>query len=103
MSDQTTPEPLEDDDEFPPVKFSMRNIVEGSSEVQLSNHLLGLGFFALLQADEEGFTLETAHVSFDDLAGALAIVLGSMLQSDEIGDETRDEVIDLISSIGEEA
>lgn len=103
MTDQTAPEPTEDDDEMPSVHFNLRNPEGTNSELELRQHMLGLELYVLVTPGEEGPTVEASHQNFDDLAGTLTFILGTLLQSSEVSDETREMAVDFIGAALEEA
>lgn len=89
MTDQNTPEPAD----LPDVRLRLRNTSGEDDNLTLSNPLLGMHPFILLQTDEEGnFIVEASHLDADGLAGALAFVTYTLLLSDQVGEEVREEV-----------
>lgn len=89
MTDQTTTAPLEDDTEFPPVRFALRNMNGEAAEIQLRQHTLGFDRHILIKTGEDAFEVEGSHLSMDDVAVALGVVLASALQSGHVTDDIR--------------
>ena len=96
MTDQTTPETTDGDD-FPPVRFTLRNMSGDAAAIELHQPMLGLDRYALLTTGDDAFQLEASHLSMDDLAVALAIVLASALQSEHVSDDIREMVVACIT------
>lgn len=101
VTDQHQPE-IEEDDEFPPVHFSLRNQGGNAQNLELHQPLLGLDLYILIQPGDDAIDLTASHLDFDSLAGALAVVLATALQAEEISDETREQVLALINDAAEE-
>lgn len=103
MTDQTTPEVVEDDDELPPVHFRLRNTDGDASTIELHTPILGTDLYVLVTPGDDGPTVEASHVSFDDLAGMLAYVLGTILQqSDQVSYGTLTQAVEFINAAVED-
>lgn len=94
MTDQTTPEAIEDDDEIT-VGFVFHNPT-GTGDTVLSTPLLGLDLYILIRPGEGGPELESSHADPNEVAAAMSIVLAALLQADEVSDETRSAVRDML-------
>ena len=96
MSDQTTPE-TSDDDDFPPVRFALRNTSGTSNTIAVRSHVLGLDRYILIRTGDDAFEVEASHLSMDDFSVALAVVLASALQSGHVTADIDAMVRDLIA------
>lgn len=102
MTDQTTPEVVEDDDEVPLVHFRLRNTDGDASTIELHTRILGTELYILVTPGEEGPLVEASHQTFDDLVGALTFILGTAMQSDEVSAETREMAVEFITACAED-
>jgi hypothetical protein len=91
VSDQTTPEETEE----VTVGFTFHN-PSGEGETTLSTPLLGLDLYILIRPGDNGPEVEASHATPDEVAGALSIVLAAILQTDNVTDERRGEVYELL-------
>jgi len=84
------------DDGFPPVQFNLRNTGGESTTVSLHQHTLGLDLYLLVRPGDKAIKVEGSHLGMDEVAGILAVLLATTLQSDLVGAETRAAAAELV-------
>lgn len=98
MTDQTTPETTEDDD-FPPVHFALRNTTGEGGTIELRQPVLGLDLYLLITPGDEAINVEGSHVDMDGMVGALAVVLATALQAEQVSDTMREQAMWLVANV----
>lgn len=95
MTDQTTPQPEQDDDDSITVGITLHNTT-GEGDSTLSSPVLGLEPYILIRPGDDGPDLEASHLTGDDVVGGITLVMLALLQSDEVSDQQRQNVRDLL-------
>lgn len=95
MTDQTTPQPEQDDDDSITVGMTLHN-PSGEGDTTLSSPVLGLGPYVLIRPGEEGPEFESSHLTADEVASIFALVMLALLQSAEVTDDGRATVSALL-------
>lgn len=96
MIDQNKPEVEADEDDVT-VGFTFHNPT-GEGDTIVSMPLLGTDLYVLIQPGENGPEVESSHATPDEVAGVLTVALAGLLLADEVSDEAREGVYDLIEA-----
>lgn len=95
MTDQN-PAPIEDDEDFPPIKIHLRNLKGEDNEIRLDTKVLGLEPYVLITVGEEGPVVEGSHLGMDEVAGILGVLAAAAAGSPEATPGTLDEILEFM-------